>query len=109
MNQNQHRRVLSRMLDENEFLSPMAPDPCLGAISTIPMSFPSAVKNSMSITPQRSRTRLRSEGNRIGADRSGWTGIVARLIQMFAVTTSGDILVNDFTKLAYSRDLDLVK
>jgi hypothetical protein len=30
---------------------------------------------------------------------------------MFAVTTGGDILANDFTKLAYLRDhdLDLVK
>jgi hypothetical protein len=51
-------------------------------------------------------------GAGIGAShQTGWTGIVARLIQMFAVTTGGDILANDFTKLAYLRDhdLDLVK
>jgi len=51
-------------------------------------------------------------GAGIGAShQTGWTGIVARLIQMFAVATSGDILVGDFTKLAYLRDhdLDLVK
>ena len=39
-------------------------------------------------------------GAGIGAShQTGWTGIVARLIQMFAVTTSGDILANDFTKV----------
>jgi hypothetical protein len=51
-------------------------------------------------------------GAGIGAShQTGWTGIVARLIQMFAVTTGSDILANDFTKLAYLRDhdLDLVK
>ena len=46
-------------------------------------------------------------GAGIGAShQTGWTGIVARLIQMFAVTTSGDILANDFSNLVYSRDRD---
>jgi hypothetical protein len=47
-------------------------------------------------------------GAGIGAShQTGWTGTVARLIQMFAVTTSGDILANDFAKLVYSRDRDI--
>ena len=51
-------------------------------------------------------------GAGIGAShQTGWTGTVARLIQMFAVTTSSDVLANDFAKLMYSRDreLDLAK
>jgi hypothetical protein len=51
-------------------------------------------------------------GAGIGAShQTGWTGTVAMLIQMFAVTTSGDILTNDFAKLVYSgdRDPELVK
>ena len=47
-------------------------------------------------------------GAGIGAShQTGWTGTVASLIQMFAVTTSGDILANDFSKLVYSEDRDL--
>jgi len=47
-------------------------------------------------------------GAGIGAShQTGWTGMVARLIQMFAVITSGDVLANDFGKLTYSRDREL--
>jgi hypothetical protein len=47
-------------------------------------------------------------GAGIGAShQTGWTGTIARLIQMFAVTTSGDILANDVGKLVYSRERDL--
>jgi hypothetical protein len=51
-------------------------------------------------------------GAGIGAShQTGWTGAVARLIQMFAVLTSGDILANDLSKLVHSTDqsLELVK
>jgi len=47
-------------------------------------------------------------GAGIGAShQTGWTGTVARLIQMFAVTTSTDVLANDFAKMMYIRDRDL--
>ena len=51
-------------------------------------------------------------GAGIGAShQTGWTGTVAKLIQLFAATTSNDILANDFAKSVFrkDRDLELVK
>ena len=51
-------------------------------------------------------------GAGIGAShQTGWTGTVAKLIQLFASTTSSDILANDFAKSVFrkDRDLELVK
>jgi len=51
-------------------------------------------------------------GAGIGAShQTGWTGTIARLIQTFAVTTSADILANDFAKFLHlpDRDLEMVK
>jgi hypothetical protein len=50
-------------------------------------------------------------GAGIGAShQTGWTGVVARLIQMFAVLTSADVLSNDLSKIASVRsDLEVVK
>jgi len=47
-------------------------------------------------------------GAGIGAGhQTGWTGTIAKLIQMFAVTTSSDVLANDLGKMAHVRDPDL--
>jgi hypothetical protein len=47
-------------------------------------------------------------GSGIGAShQTGWTGTIARLIQMFAVTTSGDVLANAIAKLTYSKEYEV--
>jgi hypothetical protein len=47
-------------------------------------------------------------GAGIGAShQTGWTGIVARLIQFFAVTSSQDVLANNLGNLSYSKERGL--
>jgi hypothetical protein len=47
-------------------------------------------------------------GAGIGAShQTGWTGTVARLIQLFAVTSSQDVLANNFAKFNYAKEQDV--
>ena len=68
VNENRLRRILTRMLDENEFLSPYG----IRALSvTTPMSSRRMVRNTASAICRRNPTRACSAATRTGAGRSG--------------------------------------
>src|SRR6516165_8425906 len=75
VNEDRLRRILSTMLDEDEFLSPYGSARCRVITPTIHTCFRCTARNIWCIIFRRSRTPGCSAGTRTGADRSGCRSI----------------------------------